>query len=260
MKKKFCILLLTGFLLFMIWAVPHHFFNRLFIKVQYKIYEVIHGHQNAKELLNEIGDYNGEIAVEVNNNHPFFTLEEIDAVYDEKGKILSYEFYADLDILGRCQSAVASVGTDLMPADDREPIESVKPSGWHTVILPAEEMEDGSIYLYNRCHILAFCLTGENNNEKNLVTGTRALNLAMKEYEVQIARYVQRTENHVLYRVTPVFEGLDALMSGILLEAYSLEDEGRGVSFCVYIYNVQPLLSGRVVIDYTDGSAEYFAK
>ena len=132
----------------------------------------------------------------------------------------------------------ANVCPELMPTEERGEIGSIKPTGWHTV--KYNGIVDGN-YLYNRCHLIAYCLTAENANKKNLITGTRYLNNeGMLPYEIKVAQYVEDTGNHVLYRVTPIFEGNNLLASGVLMEAYSVEDKGKGISFCIYAYNVQP--------------------
>ena len=186
-----------------------------------------------------IPTYDGQPYVEINGNTPFFKEHEIiDA---------SFEFYADLDALGRCNIAMSSVGADLMPTDTRENISSVTPTGW---INNTYDFIDGG-YLYNRCHLIGFQLTGENANERNLITGTRYLNISgMLPFENKIDDYVEATNNNVIYRVTPIFNGNNLLADGVLLEAYSVEDNGAGISFCVYCYNVQPYVS----IDYATGS------
>ena len=157
---------------------------------------------------------------------------------------------ADLDELGRCGTAYACVGTDIMPTEERGQIGRIKPSGWQTV---KYDFIDGK-YLYNRCHLIAYRLTGENANEKNLITGTRYLNVTgMLPFENMVANYVKTTGNHALYRVTPVFENDDLVAKGVLIEAKSVEDKGEGVTLCVYCYNVQP----NVTIDYKTGKSEY---
>ena len=154
----------------------------------------------------------------------------------------------DLDALGRCSVAYASVGTDTMPTEKRGNIGQVKPTGWHTV---KYDFVDGK-YLYNRCHLIGYQLTAENANEKNLITGTRYLNVqGMLPFENMTADYVKETENHVLYRVTPVFEGNNLVAAGVLMEAESVEDKGEGVEFCVFVYNAQP----GVTIDYATGDS-----
>lgn len=160
----------------------------------------------------------------------------------------SFEKYSELDNLGRCSVAYACVGKDIMPAEKRGTIGSVKPSGWHTV---KYDCIDGK-YLYNRCHLIGYQLTGENANIKNLITGTRYLNVeGMLPFENMVADYVKETDNHVLYRVTPIFERDNLLVSGVQMEAKSVEDNGDGISFNVYCYNVQP----DIVIDYKTGES-----
>ena len=184
--------------------------------------------------------YDGKAYVAVNDNIPFFTEEELSSA--------SYETYGELDPLGRCTVCVASVGQDLMPAEERGNIGAVKPTGWHTV---KYDFVDGK-YLYNRCHLIGYQLTGENANEKNLITGTRYLNIeGMLPFENMVADYVKETDQHVMYRVTPVFEGDNLLAAGVLMEGKSVEDKGEGVLFCVFAYNVQPGVS----IDYATGES-----
>lgn len=177
----------------------------------------------------------------VNNNIPFFT--------DSDMVDYSYEYYSELDEKERCGVCVACVGKDLMPTEERGEIGNVKPSGWNQIKYPG--IVDGN-YLYNRCHLIGFQLTGENDNVKNLITGTRYLNIeGMLPFENMVADYVKETENHVLYRVTPIFTGDNLLANGVLMEAKSVEDGGEGILFCVYCYNVQP----QIAIDYSDGSS-----
>ncbi|RHV88742.1 hypothetical protein DXA97_06135 [Clostridium sp. OF09-36] len=187
--------------------------------------------------------YSGQPYIVVHNNEPYFA--DTDLTED------SFETYSDLDSLGRCGTAYASVGTDLMPTQERGAIGQVKPSGWHTI---KYDNVDGK-YLYNRCHLIGYQLTAENANEKNLITGTRYLNVqGMLPFENMAADYIKETGNHVLYRVTPIFEGNNLLASGVLMEAESVEDKGAGVLFCVYVYNVQP----GIEIDYTTGDSSDF--
>ncbi len=149
----------------------------------------------------------------------------------------SFEQYSELDELGRCGIAFANIGIDIMPTEERGAIGSVKPSGWHTV---RYDIVDGK-YLYNRCHLIGYQLSGENANTKNLITGTRFLNTeGMLPFENEVADYVKETKNHVLYRVTPVFEDENLVASGVQMEAESVEDRGEGVEFNVYVYNNQP--------------------
>ena len=190
--------------------------------------------------LDELPAYSGEAYVTVHNGDPFFEAEDMTTD--------SYERYSELDALGRCGTAWANVGIDLMPTEERGSIGQVKPTGWQTV---KYDIVDGK-YLYNRCHLIGFQLTGENANERNLITGTRYLNIeGMLPFEDQVADYVKETENHVLYRVTPVFQGDELVARGVLLEGLSVEDQGEGICFCVYAYNVQP----GVAIDYATGNS-----
>ncbi len=185
--------------------------------------------------------YAGQPYTEVHDNLPYFSEGDLT---DQ-----SFETYGELDELGRCRTAFACIGTDLMPTQERGSIGSVKPSGWHTVKYP-EIIEDN--YLYNRCHLIGYQLSGENANERNLITGTRYLNLqGMLPLENMVADYVTSSGNHVLYRVTPVFDGDNLIASGVLIEALSVEDSGEGISFCVYAYNIQP----GVDIDYATGES-----
>ena len=188
-----------------------------------------------------IPPFSGEPYVVINNNEPQFTADDLDTD--------AYEFYSELDRYNRCGYAMACIGIETMPTEERGSIGQVKPTGWQTV---KYDFVDGK-YLYNRCHLIGFQLTGENANERNLITGTRYLNVeGMLPFENLIADYVKETGNHVLYRVTPVFEGENALASGVLMEAKSIEDDGAGVLFCVYAYNNQP----GVLIDYATGDSE----
>lgn len=176
--------------------------------------------------------------VEVNGNIPYFTEDEYTTV--------CFEDYADLDELGRCGPAYACVGIETMPTEERESISEVKPSGWDNN--PYSFVDGG--YLYNRCHLIGFQLTGENANEKNLITGTRYMNVqGMLPFENSVGDYVASTGNHVLYRVTPIFDGDNLVCDGVLMEAYSIEDNGAGIQFCVFCYNVQP----GITIDYATG-------
>ena len=196
----------------------------------------------AAVTLDTLPDYDGSPYVELYNGQPSFTEEE-------KIGTASWERYAELDLLGRCGPAMACIGRDLMPTEERGAIGMVKPSGWHTVRY--DDVVDGK-YLYNRCHLIGYQLTGENANEQNLITGTRYLNVVgMLPFEDLAADYVQETGNHVLYRVTPVFRGLELVARGVQMEAWSVEDNGAGVCFNVYCYNVQP----GVEIDYATGES-----
>ncbi len=191
--------------------------------------------------LSGVAAYTSAAYAIVNNNVPYFTESDLTTT--------SYEYYSDLDSLGRCGVAIACIGQDIMPTEERGSIGSVKPTGWHTV---KYDIVDGN-YLYNRCHLIGYQLSGENANVKNLITGTRYLNVeGMLPFENMVADYVNETDNHVLYRVTPIFEGDNLLASGVLMEAMSVEDDGAGVEFNVYCYNVQ---SG-VEIDYATGDSQ----
>ncbi len=185
-------------------------------------------------------EYTGSPYIIVNDNTPFFTETDKTTV--------SFERYGELDSLGRCTAAYANVGKDLMPTEKRGSIGSVKPTGWQTA---KYDNVDGK-YLYNRCHLIGYQLTAENANKKNLITGTRYLNVSgMLPFENMVADYIKETNNHVLYRVTPVFIGDNLVASGVLMEAESVEDNGDGILFNVYCYNVQP----GIVIDYATGDS-----
>ncbi len=179
--------------------------------------------------------------VELNGNVPSFTEDELTTT--------SFESYSELDSLGRCGVAFACLGQDLMPTEERGEIGSVKPTGWHTV-----RYDDliSDKYLYNRCHLIAFMLAGENANERNLITGTRYMNVTgMLPFESEVCDYIEETGNHVMYRVTPIFDGDNLVASGVQMEAYSVEDNGAGVCFNVYCYNAQP----GITIDYATGDS-----
>lgn len=197
------------------------------------------GDSNSYISISDIPEYAGSPYIEIDGNVPSFT--------DDEKTVDVFEKYSDLDYLGRCGVAYANVCKELMPAEERGEIGMIKPSGWHTV------KYNGLIehnYLYNRCHLIAFCLTGENANEKNLITGTRYLNVeGMLPFETKVASYVARTGNHVLYRATPIYKGNNLVANGVQIEAWSIEDKGQGICFNVYCYNVQP----GIVIDYQTG-------
>lgn len=190
--------------------------------------------------LEDIPAYTGSPYIALNGNQPEF--EEGDLSSE------SFETYSPLDSLGRCGPAYACIGQDLMPTEDRESISGVHPTGW--VQAEYDTVDGGS--LYNRCHLIGFQLTGENANEENLITGTRYMNVeGMLPFENLVADYVKETGNHVLYRSTPVFEGDNLVASGVVMEALSVEDDGEGVCFHVYVYNVQP----GIEIDYATGKS-----
>ncbi len=187
-------------------------------------------------------EYRGFPFVEVNGNIPFFDEADFTQV--------SFEEYSPLDPLGRCGAAFANIGTDLMPVKEREPISEIRPSGWHSIQYKGIIEDDN---LYHRCHLIAFGLTGENANERNLITGTHDMNVqGMLPFENRVIGYIKDTGNHVLYRVTPVFSGDNLLADGVLMEAYSVEDEGDGICFCVFVFNVQP----GIEINYSTGESQ----
>lgn len=186
-----------------------------------------------------IPEYEGEPYVELNGNEPQLPQWDGSA---------SFESYSELDELGRCQGALASIGQDLMPTEERGSIGMIKPSGWHTV---RYDNVDGQ-YLYNRCHLIGYQLTAENANARNLITGTRYMNTeGMLPFEDEVAQYVKQSGNHVLYQVTPVFQGDELVARGVRMQAESIEDEGAGVSFNVFVFNVQP----GIEIDYATGDS-----
>ena len=188
--------------------------------------------------IEQVPEYSGDPICEINGNKPFFESRDFTET--------PFETYSDLDRLGRCGTAFALVGPETMPTTGRGSIGMVKPSGWQ---IAEYGWVDGR-YLYNRCHLIAYALSGENDNSLNLITGTRSMNVAgMLPYEERVASYIDATGNHVLYRVTPVFEGDNLVASGVLMEAESVEDGGAGVQFCVWCYNVEP----GVAIDYATG-------
>ena len=192
--------------------------------------------------VNNIPEYSGEDFVALNNNVPNF---------DEKDKTTtSFETYSPLDSLGRCGEAYANIGRDLMPTQKRGDISSVKPSGWLNKKYDTSLVDGG--YIYNRCHLIGHQIAGEDANERNLITGTRYFNVdGMLPFENMIADYVKETNNHVLFRVTPVYDGDNLVAKGVQMEAYSVEDDGEGVMFNVFVYNVQP----GIEIDYATGES-----
>ena len=193
--------------------------------------------------LGDVTPYEGEAFIYLDGNLPRFTDEE-------KACTDTFEEYSDLDSLGRCGTAFANVCEEIMPTEERGEIGDVRPTGWHTVKYP-DLIEDN--YLYNRSHLIAYSLAGENANEKNLITGTRYLNQeTMQIFELKVLDYVRSTKNHVLYRVTPDFKGDNLVASGVEMEAWSVEDGGEGICFNVYCYNVQP----GIIIDYATGDSE----
>lgn len=200
---------------------------------------------NTSEVVNNIGvldipDYSGYNYIVLNNNEP-----EFDATVDTSK---SFEKYSELDSLGRTQVAFSNIGKDLMPTEKRGSIGMIKPTGWHTV---KYDIVDGK-YLYNRCHLIGYQLTGENANPKNLITCTREMNTkGMLDFENSVAFYIKKTNNHVLYRVTPIYKDDNLLASGVKIEAKSVEDNGKGIKFNVFVYNIQTGIN----IDYKTGSS-----
>lgn len=191
--------------------------------------------------INDIPEFSGKPYVEINNNVPEFENGE----FTQK----SFEEYGDLDYLGRCTQAYANIGSDIMPTGERTEIAHVKPSGWKSV---KYDIVEGR-YLYNRCHLIGYQLTGENANERNLITGTRYLNVdGMLPFENKVAEYIRNTKNHVLYRVSPLYTGTNLVADGVQIEALSVEDNGKGICFNIYVYNVQP----GIIIDYASGDSE----
>ena len=190
--------------------------------------------------IDDIPEYSGEPYVVLQDNWPEFDAEDM--------TLEPFENYSELDSLGRCGVAYANICLEIMPTEPRGDIGQVKPSGWQTV---KYDCVDGK-YLYNRCHLIGYQLAGENANKQNLITGTRYMNVTgMLPFENMVDDYVEETENHVLYRVTPIFEGTNLVASGVQMEAFSVEDEGEGVCFNVFVYNVQP----GVTIDYATGDS-----
>lgn len=186
-------------------------------------------------------EYQQESFIEINGNDPQFSNDEITTE--------SFERYSDLDALGRCGTAIACIGKDIMPTEERGAIGQVKPSGWQLV---KYDIVDGK-YLYNRCHLIGYQLSGENANEKNLITGTRSMNVdGMLPFENMVADYVENTNKHIMYRVTPVYDGEDLVAKGVQMEAYSVEDKGESISFNVFVFKSQP----GVKINYKDGTSQ----
>ncbi|MBP3706659.1 MAG: DNA/RNA non-specific endonuclease [Clostridia bacterium] len=191
--------------------------------------------------VNDVPEFDNEPYVIIKDNQPDFKETQL-VTY-------SYEMYSELDYLGRCGYAMACIGKEIMPTEERGSIGQVKPTGWHTI---KYDSVDGK-YLYNRCHLIGYQLTGENANERNLITGTRYLNMeAMLPFENMIADYVKETGNHVLYRVTPIFDSNNLLARGVQMEAKSVEDDGEGVCFNIYAYNNQP----GILINYVNGDSK----
>lgn len=190
-----------------------------------------------------IPDYAGEDYSVLNHGIPNFTKWDLTHI--------TGEHYSDLDELSRCGTAIAMLSNDMMPEGKRGDIGEIRPSGWkqkkYEGLIDAEPP-----YLYNRSHLIAYALTGQEANEKNLITGTRYLNATtMLPWEEKVMRYLDRTENHVLYRVTPYFKGNELVARGVEMEAYSVEDQGKGICYHVFLYNIQP----GIIIDYATGKS-----
>ncbi len=202
-------------------------------------YGLINIDNNSYDIDN-IPSYAGNSYVIVNDNIPNFKEEDYTTT--------SFEKYGELDYLGRCTTATSNIGIDLMPTEKRGSIGMIKPTGWHTI---KYDHIDGK-YLYNRCHLIGYQLTGENANKKNLITCTRSMNTkGMLQFENMVADYIKKTSNHVLYRVTPIFEGDNLLATGVQMEAYSVEDSGKGIMFNVFVYNIED----GIIIDYKTGES-----
>lgn len=203
-------------------------------------YSIINTSNESYDIEN-LPEYDGNSYVIVNDNIPYFKEEEYTTT--------SFEKYSELDSLGRCGVAYANISKELMPTEKRGSIGSIKPSGWHTI---KYDHIDGK-YLYNRCHLIGYQLTGENANEKNLITCTRSMNTkGMLQFENMVTKYIKDTGNHVLYRVTPVFEGNNLVATGVEMEAYSVEDNGKGIKFNVFVYNIED----GIIIDYKTGDSK----
>ena len=204
-----------------------------------KIYNKVMHVEVKSYNIDEIPEYNGESYVIINDNKPDFKDEDL--------KLESFEKYSHLDMLQRCGVAYANVSKDTMPIKKREPIGMIKPTGWQYTKYDIVENK----YLYNRCHLIGYQLTGENANERNLITCTRQMNtIGMLPFENKVAEYIKKTDNHVLYRVSPIFKGSDLLAIGVQMEARSVEDDD--IKFNVFVYNVQDGID----IDYSDGSSK----
>ncbi len=222
------------YLIFLILAI-------LFILFKYNDYireEESENNQIESYEVSSIPDYSGKDVIILNNNEPEFD--------DLSHTTESFEVYGELDSLGRCTAAYANIGKDLMPTSSRDRISEVKPTGWQ---YSKYDFIEGN-YLYNRCHLIAYSLTAENANPKNLITCTRYTNATlMQEYENKVGNYIRKTSNHVLYRVTPIFDGSNLIAKGVQMEALSIEDNGKGIKFNIFVYNIEP----KIEIDYKTG-------
>ena len=208
--------------------------NNFFKSFSYKL-------EDKSYNLDNIPEYTGDNYIVINNNEPNFSENDL--------SIESFELYSSKDYLDRCGTAYANIGIDLMPVEERASIGQIKPSGWHTI---KYDIIDGK-YLYNRCHLIGHQLSGENANPENLITCTRQMNVeGMLPFENKVAEYIKSTNNHVLYRVTPIFENNNLIASGVQMEALSVEDDGKGIKFNIFVYNVQD----GIYIDYSDGTSK----
>lgn len=224
-------------LLFLITLCGFFIHDRDFIKTQLQLCKRF----DIEAFLENPPDYDGNAVTVINRNIPLFTEEEI-----AQSKSINY---SPLDELGRCGTALGLLGPETIPQEKRGMIGDVRPSGWQTVRYD-DRIEDR--YLYNRCHLIGYQLAGDNADPRNLITGTRYLNMSgMLPFENMVFAYISETANHVLYRVRPIFIEDNLLASGVLMEARSIEDQGRGISFCVYAHNVQP----GVIINYKSGDS-----
>ena len=220
--------------------------------IRYIIYLIVcmlvildYRNNNISYGIDEIPEYKEDSYIYINNNIPNFNESDY--------SIESFEKYSELDNLGRAGVAYANIGIDLMPTEKRGSIGMIKPTGWHSI---KYDNIDGK-YLYNRCHLIGYQLTGENANEKNLITCTRYMNIvSMLQFENKVAEYIKKTHNHVLYRVTPFYKDDNLLASGVEIEAYSVEDNGEGIKFNVYVYNIQD----GIEIDYKTGNSKLIKK
>ena len=216
------IIFVIGLIVVLNFLIQNPFINNV-------VYQLLYVPSNQVDNSNIVLEYDGAPYVVINNNIPEFNEQEISNT--------SWETYGALDDYGRCTTCTASIGIDLMPEDDRGDIAKVKPTGW---IQAKYDCINGK-YLYNRCHLIGFQLTGENANDHNLITGTRYLNIeGMLPFENMVAQYVKETHNHVLYRVIPDFHGDEMVARGVYMQGYSEEDNGEGICFNIYCFNVQP--------------------
>lgn len=231
LKRLLIIIIVTAFLYF--------YYNEETTNLLKKIFPDSYS-TDVTEVGEDIGSY-----IIINNNEPDFN--------DEDKTTESFEKYSKLDSLGRAGVAYANISKELMPTTERESIGMIKPTGWHTIkydIVPGK-------YLYNRCHLIGYQLTGENKNELNLITCTRQMNtVGMLQWEGMVANYIKETNNNVLYRVTPKYEGNNLLASGVQIEAYSIQDNGKGVKFNIFVKNIQD----GIEIDYKTGDSKLIEK